>query len=318
LDVFFQHYLTLKTSDEVLSDHIYTTFKGYAGLRPNAANHLQSLRDYSLVYRGFFEQEPDSREGIFFQRLELMETTTVIPLLLELFKQVEKEATRVELRRILTDLESFLVRRMVCQMTTKNYNRLFLDLLSFLGQRGSFASADIRAFLVQQEGESTRWPTDAEFQESWLAIPAYRVLVRRRVRMLLEALNHGLHNEKTERVRISKTLTVEHLLPRSWEVYWPLPASDDLVEARNRRGTLLHTLGNLTLLTNALNPSVSNGAWLKKRAAILKHSALNLNRSLEEYDEWNEESILKRGRALFRVAKKIWPRPSEGESNKLS
>lgn len=314
LDTFFQHYLTLKTKDEVLSDHLYTTFKEYAGPRPDAASHLESLRDYSLVYRSFFEQEPGSREGLFFERLELMETTTVVPLLLEIFKQAEKQTSRAELRRILVDLESFLVRRMVCQLTTKNYNRLFLDLLSFLRQRNSFGSEDIRAFLVQQEGESTRWPTDTEFQEAWLTVAAYRALVRRRVRMLLEALNLALHSDKTEQVRINKTLTVEHLLPRSWETHWPLSEQEDESKARNRRSTLLHTIGNLTLLTHSLNPAVSNGPWPKKRTQILKHSALNLNRPLEEYEEWDEDAILKRGRALFRVAKKIWPRPTDNES----
>lgn len=313
LDTFLQHYLTLKTEDEVLSDHLYTTFKTYAGQRPDAAAHLASLRDYSLVYQSFFEQDPDSREGLFFERLELMETTTVVPLLLEVFKQAEKETSRAELRRILVDLESFLVRRMVCQLTTKNYNRLFLDLLSFLRQRNSFGSQDVRAFLVQQEGESTRWPTDTELQEAWLTIPAYRVLVRRRVRMLLEALNLALHNDKTEQVRINKTLTVEHLLPRSWEAHWPLPVDEDESEVRSRRSSLLHTIGNLTLLTHTLNPAVSNGSWPKKRTQILKHSALNLNRPLEEYDEWNEEAIVKRGRALFKVAKRVWPRPNSNE-----
>lgn len=311
LDIFFQHYLTLKTGDEVASDRLYVAFKEYAGARPDAASHLEALQEYSLIYRSFYEQDSNSREGIFFERLDLMETTTVVPLLLELFKQVEQGlSSKAEVRKVLVDIESFLVRRMVCQMTTKNYNRLFLDLLSFLRQRDSFSTADIRLFLAQQEGESTRWPSDTEFETAWLNMPAYRVLVRRRVRMLLEALNLALHSEKTETVRIAKTLTVEHLLPQSWDSHWPLSDLIDEREARNRRSALIHTIGNLTLLTHILNPSISNGPWLKKRTAILKHSALNLNRPLEDYDQWDEDAILQRGRALFRVAKKIWPRPA--------
>jgi len=34
-------------------------------------------------------------------------------------------------RAILTDLESFLVRRMVCELGTKNYNNLFLEAVNF-------------------------------------------------------------------------------------------------------------------------------------------------------------------------------------------
>ena len=88
-----------------------------------------------------------------------------------------------------------------------------------------------------------------------------------------------------------------------------LADEEDEKEARSRRNALIHTMGNLTLLTHVLNPSISNGPWSKKRAAILRHSALNLNRSLEEYDLWDEDAILQRGRALFKIAKKIWPRP---------
>jgi hypothetical protein len=310
LDLFLQHYLSLRTGDEVPSDHLYMTFKELAGPQPPAAQYLQSFRDYALIYRSFSNQEPGSREAVFFDRLEVMETTTVVPLLLELFHQLGKEGSRQELRRILIDLESFLVRRMVCQLTTKGYNRLFLDLLSKLVQEGSFTSDAIRNFLTRQDAESTRWPSDKEFQQAWLAMPAYRVLVRKRVRMLLEALNQNLHHDKTEPLRFFKKLTVEHLLPQSWESNWPLPEDEEESDARSRRNQLVHTLGNLTLLTQSLNPSVSNGSWTKKRAAILRNSALNLNRPLEEYDEWDEEAILDRGNALFKVAKKIWPRPA--------
>ena len=309
LDIFLQHYLTLKTGEEVLTDHLYNTFKESAGKSPDAGVELRSLRDYSLVYRSFYEQDTESREGVFFDRLDVMETTTVVPLLLELFK-ADHEVPRNEVRRILVDLESYLVRRMVCQLTTKAYNRFFLDLLSVL-RRTRFSSEETRSFLAQQESESTRWPGDAEFQKAWLSMPAYRILQRKRLRMLLEALELNLYTDKTERMRFSKKLTIEHLLPQSWSTHWPLPGEGDEKEERNRRNSLVHTLGNLTLLTKSLNPAVSNGPWPKKRTEILKHSALNLNRSLSEFDEWSEEDIVRRGKALFKVAKRIWPRPAE-------
>jgi hypothetical protein len=308
LDIFLQHYLTLKTGEEVLTDHLYSTFKESAGKSPDAAAELRALRDYSLIYRSFYEQDPESREGIFFARLDILETTTVVPILLTLFN-ADQEVSGAEVRRILVDIESFLVRRMVCQLTSKSYSRLFLDLLSAL-RRDGFSSEAARSFLAQQESESTRWPSDAEFQDAWLNLPAYRILQRRRLRMLLEALELNLHTDKTERMRFSKKLTIEHLLPQSWSTHWPLPGEADEKEERNRRNALVHTLGNLTLLTKSLNPAVSNGSWPKKRTDILKHSALNLNRSLSEFDDWAEEDIVRRGKALFKVAKRIWPRPA--------
>ena len=71
----------------------------------------------------------------------------------------------------------------------------------------------------------------------------------------------------------------------------------------------MHTIGNLSLLTKELNPSVSNGPWNKKREAILKHSALNLNRDFLKMETWDEDQIEKRSRDLFESAVKIWPYP---------
>ena len=76
---------------------------------------------------------------------------------------------------------------------------------------------------------------------------------------------------------------------------------------------MIHRIGNLTLLTKELNPSVSNGPWLKKRDEILKHSALNLNRPFQNVSTWNESAIEQRSAALFGIAKKIWPRVTAAE-----
>ena len=43
---------------------------------------------------------------------------------------------------------------------------------------------------------------------------------------------------------------------------------------------MLHTLGNLKLLTEKLNTSVSNGPWDNKLVAIAQHSVLRLNKEV--------------------------------------
>lgn len=79
------------------------------------------------------------------------------------------------------------------------------------------------------------------------------------------------------------------------------------------RNEMIHKVGNLTLLTKKLNPSVSNGAWAKKRHEILKHSALNLNRQFQDVEEWNELTIQRRSEALLDVAMHVWPRPDASQ-----
>jgi hypothetical protein len=86
-----------------------------------------------------------------------------------------------------------------------------------------------------------------------------------------------------------------------------------------RRNRLKHSFGNLTLLTQSLNSSVSNGPFLGKREEITAQSNLRLNAYFQKADEWDEAAIIARGGVLFDVAKQIWPRaepaPASSGSN---
>ena len=75
------------------------------------------------------------------------------------------------------------------------------------------------------------------------------------------------------------------------------------------RKTIGSHFGNLTLVTNKLNPSLSNAPWTEKKTAIMEHSALAMNRKLQNEVRWNEETIRDRGEKMFELALKIWPRP---------
>jgi hypothetical protein len=69
-------------------------------------------------------------------------------------------------------------------------------------------------------------------------------------------------------------------------------------------------MGNLTLLTQSLNSTVSNGPFSVKMPALRAQSALYLNRDLHSYAEWDENSINQRGLMLLAAAKAIWPSAS--------
>lgn len=310
LDTFLQHYLTLKTGGEVSVTHLYAAFRDFvrqSGSDP-AKTQLGSIRSYARTYRGFDEVEPGTGERVFFDRLSVMEITTAYPFLLELFHGAYDTETR---RGILKDLESFLVRRLVCQLTTRGYNRFFIDMLSVLQRSRNRRPQEVRTFLFSSDSEAARWPADAEFQQHWLSSPLFTRLRRGRTRMLLEALERHAHTSKSERIEFGEKLTVEHLLPQEWRRHWPLPDPSPAHEFQRNR--VIHTMGNLTLLTKALNPAVSNGPWLKKRAAILEHSGLALNRRLSRADEWDEKAIQRRGEELARLAIEVWPRPENGD-----
>lgn len=308
LDLFLTHFLTLKLGREVLIAQLFNDYRNFVDAEKKPASfHLELFRAYADVYKQFDQFPEYSREGVFFYRLDQLDTTTVFPLLLEVLKRHTPDS-RADLDRTLGALESFLVRRLICDLTPKNYNKLFVELVKELSGKNDFSSLAIKAFLLRQTTETSRWPMDEEFKNAWFRIQFYKRLKQAKGRMLLEVLEASLHSGKTEKVRVERKLTIEHLLPRNWKENWPLkvthgtPEYEKLAEERNGA---LETVGNLTLLTKQLNPSVSNGPWDRKRKEILKHSALNLNRTLSE--TWDEDHIKKRTEELFRAALKVWP-----------
>lgn len=170
----------------------------------------------------------------------------------------------------------------------------------------SFSALDVRA----AAGE---WPDDKKFAKAWLEKPLYETLKPMRCSMLLDAVDRAMRTSKQEAVTINGKLTVEHVLPQQWAPpAWPEPpvdASNDDETAIERRGRLLHPLGNLTLLTQELNSSVSNGPFAVKRPEIAKQSVLRLNTYFQDATTWDEAEIAKRGEKLLEHAKRIWPRP---------
>ncbi len=87
------------------------------------------------------------------------------------------------------------------------------------------------------------------------------------------------------------------------------PRSPEDVEATDKRDRAKHTFGNLTLLTQPLNSSVSNSAFEIKRPDIVRNSALALNRYFHDRESWDETQITVRGEALFAHATGKWPYP---------
>lgn len=311
IDVFLQYYVLLKTKNDFTSSSLFMEFKNYS--KTNKANispeqHLENIDIYAKIYERFFKKHLNNRINMFFYRLSVLETTTVFPLLLQIYNRIDSIENENEIEQALAIIESFLVRRLVCRLTTKNYNRLFLNVVSKLEKAGNYSSKGIAEILLESDSETDKWPDDIEFKEAWINSKFYFAMSRARARMILEALNNKMVNEKTEAVEIPKKLTIEHIMPQAWQENWPI--ADSSIEAEINRDSIIHTIGNLTLVTKHFNPAVSNSSWEIKKEELRKHSVINLNRELvNKYNVWEEENISNRSSELFDIAAQIWPRP---------
>lgn len=315
IEVFLQHVMTLLTREEVTAGHLYAAYRDFAekGESGSPVERLRAFSKYGSIYRGMQDGHDNDGIQIFLDRIHTMDVGTAYPLLLKLFDIIgDREDV---LLSVLTDIESFLVRRMVCRLSTRGYNRVFLHLLESIPESGEGVAAAVRSELLSGKAEVDRWPTDAEFYKAWIENPLYQNLTRPRLRLILEALEIELRSEFAEERQVPKGLTVEHVMPQGWRGRWPLPEDLNEAEAVGRREECLHTIGNLTLLKGKFNSYQSNKPWKDdeetsgKREELSAHSLLYLNKQLCDFEDWSEETIRERSEDLFSQAKSIWPGP---------
>ena len=103
-------------------------------------------------------------------------------------------------------------------------------------------------------------------------------------------------------------------MPVGWDKRdWPLPEGVDSDAAAYQRNIRIHSIGNLTLATQKLNPSMSNDPWNNKRDELQEHSVLLLNNELLTRATWDEETIRSRSLRMAELVSERWPGPaSEG------
>ena len=328
--IFLNHWLMARRGAEILAREVFDRFKRFADHEAGVPmlNLLLQVHDASQVYRKFVvaaAANPIDRLGLFVYRTGVLESEVVKPLLLCLLDPEQPPMPQSQLTKVLDVVESWMIRRMLVRASTKNYTQVIAEVIARIRESDRKSAGDvIEKYLAAQKSASSYWPDDAEVAEELQALLAYRRLRRGRLRMVLEAIEdhlRGWNADKTglggERVARGQ-YAIEHVMPRKWVLKWPL--SEGASEADRDR--LIHTLGNLTLLTGKLNSKVSNGPWIGnegKRHGLEAHDVLLLNRELlkKATDRWTDESIRFRTRELTEIVVQIWPVPAGHRSDYL-
>lgn len=321
-DLFMQHFLASRLTVDIPIKHLFVEYKfwidrqqPFTSIRDELATLSRQGDDFRCII------EPKKGDSLFGLAtfLDCYDIRTSYPLILAM---LDVGLDRAQWAAISTTLESYLLRRAVCGLTTKNYNRVFLSLTRNL-RRDGITPENLAKHLAEQVGESTEWPSDEAFGEAWRSRHAYQTMNNPKIVHILKRLNDTYLGSKTEVVSIESTLTVEHILPQQWTENWLFPdgekglsskelwavdQGDIRAAATRKRNTALQTLGNLTILTQSLNSAISNGVWKDKKPELLRNSLLPINQQLHEIEVWDEDAIEQRSDVLFQRALKIWPR----------
>lgn len=262
---------------------------------------------YARIYRDNFDDnyldvETPAKGGI--ERLNVaiygLDTATVIPYAMFILKNVpdtdEQEA-------IFDYLEAYLLRRTICKTQNNNYSDLFTE--NLIGQDIRTA-ADLRHYIESKDEESSlSMPSDTAVRNGF----HHSILPNRRATVVLYLLESKIRPAQIYTTHLPglNSLSLEHLMPKKWRNNWGT-ANDP--EARDE---ILLGLGNLAIISSALNSSVRDAAWSLKLSGIKAKggltayaSGLETMRDVLTKNVWNENTIFERADWLADQAISIW------------
>ena len=312
VDVLLNYWLVIRKKNDVASNQIFYTFRNEFNEFKESGGSIDDITaDIARVGKAYRKLEEAGIEGLetFLYRRRVMQAGVLnLPLLWLLSREVPHQ----QMKKAILALESFLVRRMVCGMTTSDYNRLFIGLVGELDKTEVDQAGEVVVeFLKRQETWTRQWPSNGQFEWAFRERKVYGPMTQGRIRIVLEGIEEELRRNWAEDPSVPKgRLAIEHIMPQKWHQNWKLPDDvDDDAQATDARDRIIHTLGNLTLTSKKLNSSLSNAPWSKKREGLSEHSVLRLNRTLlnEAPDVWDEAAIEERARRLCATAIRVWP-----------
>lgn len=297
LTEFVRHYL-MKEGKVLTEADVYFELKDRLtnSTPKQAEDFLRDLHRHGMDYARFIGSRQDVDEDVAqrLDRIRRLKVTVAYPFLLRVFNACDDGLlSRDQLLETLDLLESFVIRRLICNEPTNQLRRMLPPVFDAAGG----PSPTFLDGLREQLG-GKRCPDDASFAEALATEPLYSTTEKNiRLRIILERLETSYNHKEPAPLAGAQ---VEHVLPQTLTPEWEQELGQNALEHWER---LLHTLGNLTL--TQYNSELSNNPYHVKRAKFAA-SHYDLNRDFAHIERWTPDAIRERGRALARRALTIW------------
>lgn len=318
---FLSWWLTAHTGRTLPSRSVFGAFKRYTqGEGGGAVAVLEAISATASRYEDL-DRRASTAHGELDELARLAYHVDVLgldvlkPLLLWLTEPDQATAPAEQRSRLIAAVDSWIVRRALVKAPSTSMNRFVVEqLLRDASAEPVLMGERVEALLGAQDAAVSYWPDDDELRTALAEEPIYRTMSRARLRMVLETIEDHRRGypdggRRSEQPIVRGTCTVEHLMPQQWRLHWD-DGADELTAGQ--RDQLLHTLGNLTLVTQSLNSSLSNGAWADKTPALAASTSLLLTHEvLRDHPEtWTDDDVRERTRALTEEILRVWPAPA--------
>lgn len=320
IDLFFDAFLQILVQDKshgvTTEDKLYYSrtsnlFQSYKDFISRYCNGdkgvvLEKMRPYAKVFESTFDPgycDEAIPPTPCLERMNVLifglKNSTLISYMLYIRKNV---GSAIEESKIFAVLESYIVRRMLVQATTKNYNRLFTSLIL-----NEVLDADNLRTFLEAGGEATTYmPSDSEVRRAFFESRLYNLQSKGVLYLLESAIRPSMSS--TALLGFNQ-YSLEHMMPKKWRNNW---GTLDAEKASVRDKALL-TLGNLAIITHSLNASIRDASWNVKKSgkngkdglALCTAGLVTMHDVLEK-ESWTEADIAERAEWLYEKALIVW------------
>jgi len=310
LDSFVRNYLTIETGVIPNIRNVYQAFKAFA-----KGKDIQQLLGQMLTYATAYKKLTtfdlgDSEANEIAKRLDLLDMTVAYPFLMAfMIYASETGIYEKELVPVLSCIESFIFRRLMCDLPTNALNKIFATLHRFVvkNKKETDAYSDVVIYYLETRKLSSTFPKDEEFLNGFTTKNIYAMRGKNKS-YLFERLENGSSKEKNDIVgNIAEgILTIEHIMPQTLSPWWKQELGVNFESIHEK---WLHTISNLTL--TGYNSTYSNKSFTEKKTIEngFLQSGLRLNQYVAKFDQWTEKELEIRKKDLSDKALKIWTYP---------
>ena len=314
LESFFRFFLAAKNKALPNSNMIYSEFVIWFKTQMESNSIEQVLREivdyadsFNILYRKDINKINSVLKGNIIEYRKILSDMPA-PLLLEFFnlhKKNENEDrgfTIEQLNMTIGLVNTYLIRRAICDLDTSSISRLFpallKDTLNDCDERYDNVVELLKKNLVNKnKGNAMYLPDDKQLYN--LVINANMYNIRSTLRIFLDKLEH---HDNSAPVDLS-VLSIEHLMPQTPTKEW----YDELKVDADEYLRNLNRLGNLTFATKSDNSAMKNNIWEYKNKVLKGTSHIKINEKILGVKQWNISNIDSRTIELINKINELFP-----------
>lgn len=309
LELFFRMFLAAKNLSLPNKNVVYRLFvKWFKESGRDTKEVLEEIVVYAEAYHSIYRKDLNQVDSGL--RKALKEYRRILsdmpaPALMEFYLLCKSgQISESDFSEIITIINTYLIRRSLCNFDTSSITRLFPTFLKDVitdcdGDYTNIVEIVKKDLIVKNAGNAMSMPDNAQMKE--LIHNANMYSLRATLRIVFDRMEH---ENNPARVDLSE-LNVEHLMPQTPTREWLEMLNVDSETYQKN----LHRLGNLTLAAKPDNSAMGNKDWSYKKEVLKSTSHLKMNEALLSIDKWTVEEIDKRTDELIEKINDLYPYP---------